>query len=67
MDIETFLMEARGSFANLITKELQDLDSVKVQTTACVQFKVEIEGEDGSIMKVNEVKKAFSSRMIEVF
>ena len=30
MDVETFIMETRGSVANLITKELQDLDSVKV-------------------------------------
>ena len=29
--------------ANLITEELQDLDSTKVQTTTWVQFKVEIE------------------------
>ena len=44
MDEETFLKETRKSVTNLITKELQDLDWAKVQTTAWIQFKVEIEG-----------------------
>ena len=65
MDVETFLRETRGSVTNLITKELQDLDSVKVQMTAWIQFKVEVE--DESIIKVDEVIKAFNSRMMEVF
>ena len=44
MDVEIFLKETRGSVANLITKEVQDLDSAKVQITAWIHFKVEIEG-----------------------
>ena len=47
MDVETLLKETRESVANLITKELQDLDSAKVQTTACIRFKVEVEDGDG--------------------
>ena len=35
---QTFLKETRGSVADLITKELQDLDSAKVQTAALTQF-----------------------------
>ena len=67
MDVETFFNETtRGSVTNLITEELQDLDSAKVQTTAWIQFKVEIGGKDGSIIKVNEVRKAFNSWMTEV-
>ena len=38
-----------------------------MQTTAWIQFKVEVEGEDVSIIKVDEVKKAFNSWMMEVF
>ena len=53
--------------ANLIAKELQDLDSVKVQTAARIHFKVEIKDGDGSIVRVNTVDKAFSSQMMEVF
>ena len=34
--METFLKETRGGVANLITEELQDLDSAKVQTTAWI-------------------------------
>ena len=63
MDVETFLKET----AVLITKELQDLNSAKVQTTTWIQFKIEVEGEDGSIIIVNTVKKVFNSRMMEVF
>ena len=39
MDVETFLKETRGSVTNLITKELQDLDLAKVQTTAWIQLR----------------------------
>ena len=65
--METFLKKNRGSVAHLITKELQDLDSAKVHATAWILFKIEVEGEDGSIVKVDEVKKAFNSQMMEVF
>ena len=69
MDVETFLMETRGSVDNLITKELQDLDSAKVETTTWIQFKVEVEVEDGdgNFVTVDMGKKAFNSQMTEVF
>ena len=38
-----------------------------MQMTAWIQLKVEIEGEDGSVITANEVRKAFNSRMMEVF
>ena len=41
--MKTLLEETRGSVADLITKELQDLDSAKVQMTTWVQFKVEVQ------------------------
>ena len=67
MDVETFFGEIRGNVASLITKELQDLDLVKVQTIAWIRFKVEVDGQDGSVMRVNIVDKAFISQMVEVF
>ena len=67
MELETFLKETRGSVANLITKELQDLDSAKVETTTWIQFKVEVEDGDGTFVTVDMVKKPFSSQMTEVF
>ena len=38
-----------------------------MRTTASVQFKVETEGEDGSVINIDEVRKAFNSHMTEVF
>ena len=67
MDVEIFLEETRRSVANLITKELQDLDSAKVQTTAWIQFKVEVEGGEESIIIVDTVKNVLNSRMMEPF
>ena len=67
MDVETFFGEIRGSVANLMAKELQDLDSAKVQTIAWIQLKEEVEDEDGSIIIVDMVDKVFNSHMMEVF
>ena len=67
MDVETFLKETRGSVANQIPEELQDFDLVKVHTTAWIQFKVEVRGEDGSVIKVDEVRKVFNNLMTVVF
>ena len=67
MDVETFFMETRGSVANLITKELKDLNSAKVQMTARIRFKVEVEDGDGKVIRVDRVDKVFNSQMIEVF
>ena len=67
MDVETFCMETRGSVADLITKELQDLDLAKMQMTAWIRFKVEFEDGDGNVIRVDTVKKAFNSCMTEVF
>ena len=67
MDVETFFGEMRGSVANRMGKELQDLDSVKAQTIAWIRFKVEVKDEDTSVIRVETVDKAFNSRMMEVF
>ena len=64
--METFLKETRGSVTSLITNELQDLDLAKVQTTTWIQFMEEVEGEDESVIKVDEVRKVLNSRMMEV-
>ena len=63
MDVESFFGEIRGSVTNLIAKELQDLNSAKVQTTAWIQFKVEVKDENGSVVRVDTVDKAFNSQM----
>ena len=61
MFVETFLGESRGSVTNLITKELKDLVSAKVQMTAWIPFKVEVVDGDGNVNRVNMVDKVFNS------
>ena len=67
MDVETFFREIRGSITDLIIRELRDLNSAKVQTTAWIRFRIEDEDSDGNVITVETVDKAFNSRMIEVF
>ena len=67
MDVETFLGETRGSVVNLTSRELPDLDVMKVETTTWIRFKVEVEDEDGNVIRVDMVDKVFNSRMTEVF
>ena len=40
---------------------------MKGQTIAWIQFEVEVEDDDGSVIRVNTVDKAFNSQMMEVF
>ena len=63
MDVETFLGKTQGSVANLMSRGVRDLDSAKVQMTTWIRFKVE----DGNIIRVNAVDKAFNSWMMEAF
>ena len=43
------------------------MDSAKVQTTAWIRFKVEVEDGDGNVFRLDMVHKAFNSWMMEVF
>ena len=67
MDAEIFFGETRGIVTNLASRQLRDLDSMKVQTTAWIRFKVEVVDEDGNIIRIDMVDKAFNSQMTEVF
>ena len=46
-----------------MNRELTDLGSAKVQMTACITFRVQVEDENG----VDRVDNAFSSRMTEIY
>ena len=48
-----------------MSREIRNLDLVKVQTTAWIRFKVE--DETGNAIRVNMIDKAFNSGMTEVF
>ena len=65
MDTETFSGRTREHIAHLMSRELRDLK--KVQTTAWIQFKVEVEDENGNIIRVDKVDKALNSQMTETF
>ena len=68
MDVETFFEETKGRVVNLMSREIQDLNWVKEQTTTWIRFKIEVEDRDGKVIRVNMVDKAlFNSQMTEVF
>ena len=60
MNMETFFGDIREDVANLVAKEVQDLDLMKVQMTAWVRFKVGVEDGDGDVVRVNTVDKVFN-------
>ena len=68
MEVETFFRETRGSVVNLMSREVYDLDLVKVQTTAWIRFKVQVEDGDGNgnIIRVDKVNKVSNCQMKEV-
>ena len=56
MDVDTFFSRIRGELISLITRELTDLNSARVQTTSWIRF-----------MKDDDrVELAFNNRMIDV-
>ena len=67
MDVDTFFERIRENLVGLKTKELKDLDSAKLQTTARIRFEVEVDDGDLNVIRVYMVDKAFNSRMMEVF
>ena len=56
MDVETFFSRIRGELISLITRELTDLNSARVQTTTWIRF----------IKDYDRLELAFNSRMTDV-
>ena len=56
MDVETFFSRIRGELISLITRELTDLNSARVQTTTWIRF----------IKDDDRVELALNSRMTDV-
>ena len=50
-----------------MSRELHDLDVTKLQMNTWIGFKVEVEDEDETIIRVDMVNKVFNSQMTEVF
>ena len=66
MDIDTFFDRIRQNLIDLMNRELTDLGSAKVQTTAWIRFIQVLEDDFGNIIGSDRVEKAFSSRMKEI-
>ena len=49
-----------------MAKELQDMDSAKVQMTTWIRFMIEVEDENRSFVRVDMLDKTFNSQMMEV-
>ena len=56
MDVETFFNRIKGELISLITRELTDLNSARVQTTTWIRF----------IKDDDRVELAFNRRMTDV-
>ena len=62
MDVGTFFDRIRQNLIDLMNRELTDLGSAEVQTTAWIRFRMEVEDENG----IGRAEKAFNSKMTEI-
>ena len=62
MDVDTFLSCIRGELISLIDRELTNLNSARVQTTAWIRFIQEFD----DVVEINRAELAFNSRMMDV-
>ena len=67
MDVETFFEWIRQNLIDLMNRELTDLGSARVQTTAWIRLRKEVEDESRNIIGVDKERLAFNSRMVEIF
>ena len=66
MDVDTFFDWIRQNLINLMNRELTDLGSARVQTTAWIRFIQSLENDFGSVIGLDRVEKPFNSRMTEI-
>ena len=67
VDADTFFISARSTINDLIIRELRDLKSAKIQTTAWIRFRTDDDGDANADGNFETVDMAFNSRMIEFF
>ena len=66
MDVDTFFDQIRQNVIDLMNRELTDLGSAKVQMTAWIRFRMEVEDEKGNVIGVDRVDKPFNSKMTKI-
>ena len=62
----TFFNRIRQNLIDLVNRELTDLGSAKVQTTASIRFIQALEDDFGNIIGSDRVEKPFHSKMTEI-
>ena len=62
IDVDTFFDWIRQNLIDLISRELTDLNSARIQTTTWIRFRIEHEDR-----KIDRVRLPFNSRMMEIF
>ena len=67
MDVDTFFNRIRQNLIDLMDRELTDLGSARVQTTAWIRFIQTLEDDFGNVIGANRVELPFNSRMTEIF
>ena len=67
MDVDTFFNWIRQNLIDLMNRELTDLGSARVQTTAWIRFIQALEDDFGNVIGSDRVRLQFSSRMTEIF
>ena len=67
MGVDTFLNRIKQNLIDLMNREVTDLGSAKVQMTAWIRFRVEVEDENRNIIGVDRVEKPFNSRITDIY
>ena len=67
MNIDTFFDRIRQNLIDLMNRELTDLGSARLQTTAWIRFIQSLEDDFLNVIGVDRDDKAFNSRMTEIF
>ena len=67
MNVDTFFSQIRQNLIDLMNRELTDLGSARVQTTALIRFIQALEDDFGNIIGFNRERLSFNSRMTEIF
>ena len=67
MEVDTFFDWIRQNLIELMNRELTDLGSARVQTTAWIRFIQALDDDFGNIIGFDRVEKAVNSRMMEIF
>ena len=67
MNVDTLFNWIRQNLIDLMTRELMDLGSARVPTTAWIRFKQALEDDSGNVILFDWVELPFNSRMMEIF